>query len=362
MLTLSALWPGWASELDQRKNELEQINSQIESRKQQLQQTKKQQLGVQQELGQIDKDIQEANANLEKLDQDMGALQGAITVAARELEKAEKNLQERTEILHERLRDIYTEGDVSFLEVLLQSRSMSDFLTHFDLMQRIAEQDVKLMKELAAERDQIENNKKELEVRREQLVALQERTRVERAYLAARSEDRKQTLRRLETERAAYERALNELEASSQRLTQLIQQLQGDKPTSPKGTGRLIRPVGGSITSNYGMRYHPILHANKMHTGIDIGAGMGTKVAAADGGTVIYAGWMGGYGQVVVIDHGGSLSTLYAHLSRIDVKNGAAVKQGQTVGRVGSTGWSTGPHLHFEVRVNGNHQNPNNYL
>ncbi|HHW41050.1 MAG TPA: peptidoglycan DD-metalloendopeptidase family protein [Syntrophomonadaceae bacterium] len=362
VLAFGALLPSWADELESKKQELNRVNSLIQQRKQQIKETEKKRQGVLAELGQIDRDIKQATEDLEQLNRDMESLQAAIGVTEEKLRKAEADLQKRTGILHERLRNIYTEGDVSFLEVLLQSESMTDFLTRFDLMQRIAEQDVRLMKELAAERDAIEKTKRELEAKRNRVASLQESTRAKQTYLAARSEDRKQLLNQLETQREAYERALDELEATSRQLAQLIQQLQSRNPSPRKGTGRFIWPASGPITSNYGMRYHPILHQNRMHTGIDIGAPAGAKVAAADGGTVIYTGWMGGYGQVVVIDHGGGISTLYAHLSSINVGTGSTVQQGQTVGRVGSTGWSTGPHLHFEVRVNGNPQNPLSYL
>lgn len=361
-LSFSSLLPGWADELTDKKQELDKVNKQIQQNRQKLQENKKQQQNVLAELDKIDRDMKQTSQELEQLANEIDSLQASIAETEKELQKAEEDLQKRTEILYERLRNIYTEGDVSFLEVLLKSESVTDFLTRFDLMQRIAEQDMNLTKELAAERDAIKKTKQELEARRNRLASLQQSTREKQTYLAARSEDRKQVLKQLESQRETYERALNELEATSRQLTQIIQQLQAKSPSPRKGTGRFIWPVSGPITSGYGMRYHPILQEYRMHTGIDIGVGYGTKVAAADSGTVIYTGWLGGYGQVVVIDHGGGISTLYAHLSSIAVSTGSAVQQGQTVGRVGSTGWSTGPHLHFEVRVNGNPQNPLSYL
>jgi len=130
------------------------------------------------------------------------------------------------------------------------------------------------------------------------------------------------------------------------------------------GTGVYTWPTPGYkvITSPYGMRYHPILGIRKMHTGVDIGAPMGATIVAADGGKIIHAGWMGGYGQVLVVDHGNGMSTLYAHLSSFIAGNGASVTKGQPIGRVGTTGWSTGPHLHFEVRENGSPVDPMSYI
>ena len=120
--------------------------------------------------------------------------------------------------------------------------------------------------------------------------------------------------------------------------------------------------MNGSVSSPFGWRIHPILGYRKFHTGIDIGVGYGVPIHSAAAGTVIYATWMGGYGNVIIVDHGDGLSTLYAHQSSLAVGNGARVARGQTVGYVGSTGFSTGPHLHFEVRVNGNPVDPMGYL
>lgn len=364
ILAFGFLWPSWASELDQHKKELEKVNRLIQQQKEQIAENKQKQRSVLWELEKLEQDIDKTDQDLQKLNTDLVVLQAAIRMARKELQKAEADLDARTEILYQRLRDIYIEGHVSYLEVLLQSASVGEFLTRFDMLQRLAAQDIKLMKELAVQRDRIVERKKDLENKRERVAFLQERAEVKKSYLAARTKERKRVLDNLQSQREAYERALDELEATSRYLTQIIQQLQAKRSSSRQGTGRFIWPAPGygMITSAYGMRFHPILRQYRMHTGIDIGAPMGTSVIASDGGTVIYTGWMGGYGEVVVIDHGGNYSTLYAHLSSILVRSGDQVRQGQTVGRVGSTGWSTGPHLHFEVRVNGEPQDPTNYL
>lgn len=360
-MVFGSIAPGQASSLEDRKKELNQVNRQIQLRKQQLAENNKQKQNVIQELSRIDQDISKTSQDLKRIANELAALQKAIQQTEKQLEEKEADLEERTEFLYQRLQDIYMEGHVSYLEVLLQSTSMSDFLTRLDLMQCIAEQDSRLVQELAAERDKIEQHKKELVNKKEEVAVLQETTRAKKTYLAARRGDREAALGQLETERKAYLRAVQELESSSRRLTSIIQQMQSKNQKPRQGTGRFIWPASGPITSNYGMRYHPILHQSRLHSGIDIGASSGSPIKAADDGTVIYTGWMGGYGQVVVIDHGGGYSTLYAHMSSIAVGKGG-VKQGQTIGRVGSTGWSTGPHLHFEVRVNGNPQNPLSYL
>lgn len=353
---------GSASQLEQSQQELKRVNQLIQQRRQQLRENQLKQRNVLQELQLIDQDIKNTNAELARLDGDMASIQKAIDKTQTELQTTQRDLDARSAILNNRLCDIYMDGNVSFLEVLFGASSMSDFLTRFDLMKRIAQQDVTLMNELAAERDRIAQAKLALEKQKNEVAALQDQKRAQQLFLTARSQDRKQVLNQLETQREAYEKAMDELEATSRKLTSIIQQLQAQHPTPRQGTGRFIWPVSGAVTSSFGMRYHPILHQNRMHTGIDISASYGTPIKAADGGTVIYVGWMGGDGQVVVIDHGGGIATLYAHLSSYAVGKGAVVRQGQIIGYVGSTGWSTGPHLHFEVRVNGNPQNPLSYL
>lgn len=363
ILIFCQMAPGQASDLEKKKDELSQVNRQIEEQKKQLNDNQKKEKNILQELNTIDQDISQTSKDLDRIDGELTTLQQSINQTEEQLQKKEEALQERTGAFHQRLRDIYVKGNLSYLEVLLESTSMSDFLTRFDLLKCIADQDAKLMKEMAAERDIIARQKSELLSQKEAVVVLKRTTTAKQNYLASRKQDREVTMENLQSDRSAFERAIQELEASSQQLTRIIQQL--SKPSNPeprKGTGRFIWPASGPITSYYGMRLHSVLGVYKMHTGIDIGASYGSPVKAADGGSVIFVGSMGGYGNVVVIDHGGGITTLYAHLSSYSVSSGSSVSQGQVIARVGSTGWSTGPHLHFEVRVNGNHTDPLGYL
>ena len=170
---------------------------------------------------------------------------------------------------------------------------------------------------------------------------------------------------KLKTDRAAFERSERELARQSMIIQGLI--AKNDKTSTVVGaTGAFLRPCAGRITSYFGYRKHPIFNRTIYHSGVDIGAPMGTPIKAANSGKVIYTGWYGGYGNVVIIDHGKMqgrpTSTLYAHQSSIAVSKGQNVSKGQVIGYVGSTGYSTGPHLHFEVRINGKPVNPLNYI
>ncbi|HBG23077.1 MAG: peptidoglycan DD-metalloendopeptidase family protein [Syntrophaceticus sp.] len=368
MLIFSQVAPGQASELGEKKDELSKVNSQIEERREQLNKNEQQQKDVLVELNEVDQDIAETDKELQRIGGELSALQNSIDEIEPQLQKKEEALQERTDAYHKRLRDIYMQGNLSYLEVLLDSTSMSDFLMRFDLLKKITDQDTKMVKELTEERDTIARQKRELEAKKVEAAVLRETTTAKQKDLVSLKQDREATIANLESDRAACKEAIQQLEASSQQITQLIQQHQSKNQPSnssysppSRGTGRYIWPASGPITSPYGMRYHPVTGVYKLHTGIDIGAPYGASIVAADAGTVITAGWMNGYGNTVIIDHGGGYSTLYAHMSSISV-GGGGVGKGQVIGYVGSTGWSTGPHLHFEVRINGNPTNPLGYL
>jgi murein DD-endopeptidase MepM/ murein hydrolase activator NlpD len=165
------------------------------------------------------------------------------------------------------------------------------------------------------------------------------------------------TVRELDQERRRIRAELEELERNSREIASMIRAMQRTRAGRARylqpWRGSLLRPIAGPITSGFGMRFHPILHEYRMHTGMDISAAPGTPIHAADKGVVILSGWHGGYGQCVVIDHGGGVTTLYGHCSALLCCNGQQVAKGQVIARVGSTGLSTGPHLHFEVRHGG---------
>ena len=174
--------------------------------------------------------------------------------------------------------------------------------------------------------------------------------------------DRKQAVvTKAEKDKASWERQEDDLLGESEAIATQLRKLAPDRVV-PVARGGFIRPVNGRISSPFGYRVHPIFKVSKLHTGLDMAAGAGTPIAASAGGRVVFAGWRGGYGRAVIIDHGGGITTLYAHQSSLAVSQGQSVRQGQVVGRVGSTGYSTGPHLHFEVRLNGSPVDPMRYL
>jgi murein DD-endopeptidase MepM/ murein hydrolase activator NlpD len=208
--------------------------------------------------------------------------------------------------------------------------------------------------------------REELSNRYEELAALQTRIAAEKRRSSSARTQTAREKNRLLRDRAAWERALAELEQDSREIEAMLQRLQqtpeGRQRLAKPWTGKFRMPVTGRISSGYGYRIHPIHKVRKLHTGIDIAAPTGTPIRCGGDGTVVHASRWGGYGNCIIVDHGGGLATLYGHCSRLAVTKGQSVTEGQVIGYVGSTGLSTGPHLHFEVRRDGRPTNPNPFL
>lgn len=265
-----------------------------------------------------------------------------------------------------RIQQIYKTQRKGFLELLLTSSDINMFFDRLHYESIIMKEDYKRMQdarrkaeEIARLENAIAQEQASLDRSKRQLLAQQKAIKKDIA-------DNTKMINKLRTNRAFYERSENELARQSASLEAMIANRSPQTSSAVKVTTGFIRPVGGPLTSPFGYRMHPIFKTRKFHTGIDIGSPMGTPIKASNSGKVIMAGWYGGYGKVVILDHGiirgQPITTLYAHMSSIGVSQGQMVKQGQVIGRIGSTGYSTGPHLHFEVRVKGQPRNPLNYI
>jgi murein DD-endopeptidase MepM/ murein hydrolase activator NlpD len=302
----------------------------------------------------------------------LDALTSRLLVEREKLAEAEDELAKRRVLLERRLKDLYVRGETDPIVVLLQTRSINDAAEATKLMELAADQDrdtANAVREYAASvkatRDKIAEVRKDVEASEARKSAAAEEVRLttdelrrERDGLAKLQSGRKKLLGRVSADRAELEAHVGALAADSAALAARIVGVQSTAPTSgsaPSASG-FIWPVSGPLTSTFGPRW------GRMHEGIDVSGATGTPIASAAAGTVIISGPQGGYGNLVVVDHGGGVSTAYAHLSSIAVGVGQAVAQGSVVGGLGNTGNSTGPHLHFEVRINGAAQNPLSYL
>ena len=314
------------------------------------------------QLGPLESDLRLRRLRLNRLDALLAVQTSRLAVLRRQHAAALRRLDAR-------LVGLYKTDQPDTLTMLFTSKSVADILDVVDYAHRIAEQDLRIADEVGMAktrvRTQLAATRRTRARHVQELSALALRVSEARALrdsLAA-SRDALEGARGRQQESLAaltrQQRAeLAEIDALRQVSAALAAKIaaQASRGTGAPSAAGLVWPVSGSVTSGYGTRW------GRMHEGIDIAAPSGTPIAAAAAGTVIYAGWMGGYGNLVVLDHGNGLATAYGHQSSIAVANGQTVAQGQVVGYVGSTGHSTGPHLHFEVRVNGAPVDPLGYL
>ncbi len=337
-----------------------------------------------------------------------------LKVTQEELEKAKAHEEKQYESMKKRIQYIYENGEPSYLEILIESKDISEFLNQVEIRSKITEYDNNLLDEYNKITQKVIEKEEELEEKLASLKLMQEELEYEQEAVETLVQAKGEELARHEEQLIASENVAREYEAELEAKLAEIQHLEEEERRrqeeelrrkqeeerkrkeaaerkrleearraaeaeagnnnssessnansgSHTGTGVFTWPTPSSrrITSYYGWRIHPIFGNNRLHTGIDVGAPYGTNIVAADSGRVVEAGYNGGYGNCVKIDHGNGIETLYAHCSQLVVNVGDTVNRGQIIAYVGSTGNSTGPHLHFEVRVNGGHTNPLGYV
>lgn len=283
-----------------------------------------------------------------------------------DLAKAEQSYSQKQTATIARLRFIQRQHlSIQGLDVLLKSQNLNDLFNRRRRIKLVYQADQTSLKSLKTEATHINQQKKELEQQKNQIALIKQRLLAQKSSFETQISTQATLIQRLNTDRKALETALDQLEKDSKNISLLIQQriAAANKTILPyRGTGHLYPPAEGGITSNFGWRYHPILGYKRFHSGLDFGASYGSTIRAAETGRVIFAGWFGGYGNAVIIAHGNGIVTLYCHSSQLYVSEGATVEKGQAIAAVGSTGLSTGPHLHFEVRKDGQPVDPMTYL
>ena len=342
-------------DLQNRKNELNnqitEANEQVENIQIELTDTLKQIDNLDQKIETYQDQVDELNGKLE-------TLQNQIKIAEEKLTNLENNYKIQRKTFQNRIVAQYEAGDVQYLDVLLSSNTLSEFISNYYLIGEIAKYDRNLLDNIDRQKNEIEKIKTTLTEREKNLKTVKENkektaTALENAKVIKNSYAKQLTDSEKETQSkiAEYQRELDNLEAQIVTITSI-------KVGEDYVGGEFAWPAPGypTITSKYGMRVHPILKTHRVHSGTDIAMPMGAYIIAANDGVVTKAGYSStGYGNMVLIDHGGGVSTLYGHGSEILVQTGQTVKRGDIIMKAGSTGWSTGPHLHFEVRINGQH-------
>ena len=353
--------------IDNLNQQKEEVEEKINQSSLQLEYIQNEMSNTMIQIQKLDDSIRSYEAQINDLNNKVNSYEESIKSMTKELEETTKEYNEKDEIVRKRLVAISKAGEVSYLDVLLRSKSLPDFLSSIYFMRQITEVDIDTMNEVYKKKEEISLYKQKIEnenaqtkiikAKAEQMSIVLNNTRsLQQGYVNSLQENEK----KLNDEITAYK---NE----QLRIEMLIMQISTTPNVNIQFTGGyLIWPVavnGTVITSPYGYREHPIQGVVKLHQGLDIGgASFGAPIVAALDGIVSYAGELGSYGNCVMIDHGNGITTLYAHGQKILTEKGKVVKQGDLIMEVGSTGNSTGPHCHFEVRVNGYTQDPLKYV
>lgn len=329
---------------------------------------------VQEELSARVVKIQELEDNIQKSQEEIDSMEGELEVlqtkvdeTTNQLNEVQERYKENEELLEERLVVLYETGDVTFIDILLRSASLIEFLSNYYTIEQIVQNDTELLQTIEKERKEIENTKNELEEQKANLKMLRAKKEQARIVLQNSKTIQENELSQLTEEEKQLQENIQNYKNEETRIENLIRLASNNYEYSGDFTGGVmawpIAKSGTYITSGYGIREHPIQGVIKKHTGIDIGnAGFGAPVIAAADGVVSMASYYGGYGNCVMINHGNGISTLYGHGQKILTTVGTTVKKGDLIMEVGSTGNSTGPHLHFEVRTNGTPVDPMPYL
>ncbi len=383
LLAFTATASVWAnSELDDKRDELGELQDEMKEAERKKKELENNMAAIRAEIEKLDRELIEQRRKVREINDSINSTEKEIRDKEQEIAETEAYLEEQTGYLENRMVALYQRGNVGYLEVLFSATSFSDFISRFNFLRTMVEDDVRLVEEIKVKKEFLETEKVEQVKRRDRLVTMRtEAVSIQKSIEGKMAEQRKlnEQLHRDVQLTKAY---IDELEKASQeverQIKEMLERLARENASRGEATGTFTWPVpgygAGWITSPYGWRTHPITGLRAFHTGIDVGIprnrweasptfnGSPVNVVAADGGVVVFAGFNQsvnfGYGLYIIVDHGGGVMTLYAHLNRFLVQVGQSVAKGQPIGTVGSTGNSTGPHLHYEVRVNGQHVNP----
>ena len=342
----------------------QQLQEQIEQANQELSNTQSELSENLQEVEKLDEKISTSEAELQKLNEQVETLKASMKQIEDELNEVTEKYEKQKKVFEKRVVALYETGEIDYLDILLNSNSVSEFVSSYYVIAEITEADNELLNDIAEKKDTIALSKEKLENEKEELASLVETQQRTSKILQNTKTIRESYISKLSDEEKEKQAQIDEMTKQYEEVNRQILELAEQGLDTQYIGGELAWPVPGytKITSKYGMRVHPITGQYKLHTGVDIGAPTGANFIAANDGIVTKAEYNTAYGRMVIIDHGGGISTLYAHGSEFLVEVGQTVKRGDAVLKVGSSGYSTGPHAHFEVRINGVVTDPMPYI
>ena len=349
------------TELQEQSNQLTQALDESNNR---LQAVQEQLSTNMQELQDLDNQIAQSQEELNTINTDINDLMNQIKENEEKLSKTQAEFDKIQGLLDARIIKMYETPKFEFLQVILASKNVTEMLSTYYAMKELAEYDKQLLDTVRKQKEDIETTKKILAEKKKQVVTNKQTQQKKAQVLANTKKMRQYYISKLSTEEQELQAKIDEYNGQVTAIEAEIKLMALNSISADYIGGAMTWPIPGytTITSEYGMRVHPITGAYKLHTGTDIGAPMGADFVSAAKGVVVKATYNAAYGNMVIIDHGGGVQTLYAHGSEILVQVGQEVEAGTPVLKVGSTGYSTGPHAHFEIRINGQTVNPLEYL
>ena len=350
-------------DLKQQQQQIDQQRSAVQKERDRVQKLEK---SAQSNLKGIRKNIQVTAEQIQTSETKLKQAMRQLKMLQVALDSADRTYRQKQAATGSRLRFLQRQQRSYGWAVLLQSQSLNDFIDRRQQLRRVYKTDRKILTTLKSDADRLDRQQIQVEQQKNQIALITQELLSQKSEFEAQATYQNQVVDRLKTDRRALEAAEAQLAKDSQGIGALIQKRVSEERAKNGivvlGTGQMSYPSDGEITSGFGWRMHPILGYQRFHSGVDFGADYGSVIRAADRGVVIFAGWYGGYGDAVIIDHGNTTTTLYGHTSELYVSEGQAIERGQPIAAVGSTGLSTGPHLHFEVRQNGEPVDPMAYF
>lgn len=379
MVPATAMPSALTDRIEAQRRKTEAIHARLHEKRTELHTATIRVTNLQAQLDQTNAAISGVNAHLTDLAAQERSTERKLAWNTLQLDAARKTLKLHDDLLKRRLVDIYEHGELGYLSVLLASKSFTDFVERWEDLRLLIAANERAVRERKAAEAKVSSAQSNLESTQAALQTQEQAQQRARNQLDILASERSNLVAVADAERrhvASEVAEMEDLSASEEaQLEALIverqRQIEAQQEAarraagivgSSSAPGALAWPVSGTITSPFGYRRNPFGGGMEFHQGLDIAAPMGTTITAAASGTVISAGWYGGYGNYILIDHGGGMATGYGHCSQIFVSAGQHVQKGQAIGAVGSTGASTGPHVHFEVRINGKPVDPAAYL
>ncbi len=384
LVAIVSLIGGTGAAAQDTAEELRETREDLADARQQLATVEREVRSAKDELQLVDAQLVTLTAQLREAEAALAAAQAEYDEAAALADDATRRLQAETDRLQRitdeldakeltfdlRVAAAYKYGSAGYLRAIVGAQTISDLIQQTYYVQSVMESERRIIDEIEDLAQTVNERRRDVDQLRDVLVREEAKAQRLRDAVAEVEADRRNVTQQMASERVRRQSVLNTLESTQSHYETLVAELQAESErlaeelrrsqwrAGAPGVGELAWPTDGRPGSGYGWRTHPIFGSRRFHSGVDIAGPTGQTIIAAAEGLVVHAGWRGGYGLAVVIDHGGGLATLYAHQSRIVVGEGSVVGKGQKIGEIGSTGYSTGPHLHYEVRVNGEPRDP----